>query len=90
MFRLASLVAILSTAMTTVDTAAGVYNYDKTHVWDQVEPLATNECGGSKNSPIAVDDMACTDYHNYVMVVSSKRSTFEYERDYETEREGGF
>ena len=48
MFRLASLVAILSTAMTTVDTAAGVYNYDETHVWDQVEPLATNECGGSK------------------------------------------
>jgi len=68
MFRLASLVAILSTAMTTVDAAAGVYNYDETHVWDQVEPLATNECGGSKNSPIAVDDMACTDYHNYVMV----------------------
>ena len=49
-------------------------------MWDRVEPLAANECGGSKNSPTAVDDMACTDYHNYVMVVTSKRSTFEYKR----------
>ncbi len=72
MFRLASLAAILSSALISVDAAAGVYNYDETHIWDQVEPLATNECGGSSNSPIAVTDEGCTDYHNYVMVVSSK------------------
>ena len=58
-------------------------------VWDRVEPLAANECGGSKNSPTAVDDMACTDYHNYVMVVTSKHSTFEYKRVREKEFEGG-
>lgn len=70
MFRLASLAAILSSALrtATVDAAAGVYNYDETHIWDQVEPLASNECGGSSNSPIAIDDSGCTDEHNYVMV----------------------
>lgn len=68
MFRLASLTAILSTAVTSVNAAAGVYNYDETHIWDQVEPLETNECGGTKNSPIAIDDMGCTDSHNYVKV----------------------
>jgi carbonic anhydrase len=67
LFRLTTLAVILTNAITT-EAADGKYNYDETHIWDQVITSGPNECGGSKNSPIAIDDMGCTDYHNYVMV----------------------
>lgn len=60
-FKLTTLAAIL----TTTFAADGVYNYDETHIWDQVQTKGANECAGSSNSPIAIQSGECDVYHTY-------------------------
>jgi carbonic anhydrase len=66
LFRLATLAAILANSFTAY-AADGSYNYDETHIWDQVITKSPNECAGTMNSPIAITDTECTDFHTYVM-----------------------
>jgi carbonic anhydrase len=65
LFRLTSLAVLLTSAF-TAEAADGSYNYDETHIWDQVITSSPNECAGSSNSPIAIEDEGCTEFHSYV------------------------
>jgi hypothetical protein len=69
LFRLTSLAVLLTSAF-TAEAADGSYNYDETHIWDQVITSSPNECAGSSNSPIAIEDEGCTEFHSYVFEVS--------------------
>jgi carbonic anhydrase len=79
MSRGASALAAISLCLPAVtlaaDTGKGVYSYDKD---SDIGPanwaflnIPNNQCGGSKNSPIAVSSGECTDYADYVLTPGS-------------------
>jgi carbonic anhydrase len=79
--RLASLVALAAfTFLSFLKACEGAsYNYDSSSSIgpDQWASLAidNNQCGGSKNSPIAVETTACDTYADYTLTVSVMMDT---------------
>jgi carbonic anhydrase len=78
MSRRASTLAAISfclPAMTMGAEGGGIYGYDENSPigpanWAFLD-IPNNQCGGSKNSPIAVDAIPCTDYEDYVFTSGS-------------------
>jgi carbonic anhydrase len=73
-----ALVALLLASCSAVVSAAdGVYSYDPDNEfgpanWAKVK-VENNQCGGLKNSPIAVQTAACDEFQDYKLTVSTDR-----------------